>query len=208
MIYKKLLIGFFFIGAISMIVMTMHYYLAIDSGILKNKDIGGFSLYHLFFYSHITGGLIAITLGPFQLIQSVIKRKRLHRVMGYTYSTAVFVSSLTGLVIAQFAMGGIITTLGFSLLSVVWLVTLIGAILEVKNGNIQNHNHLMKVNYALTFSSITQRTILLFAFIPGLNFIPVYQSSAWFSWLFNLLIIFIIIKRKKNEVSIATTMGH
>ncbi|MEM9848712.1 MAG: hypothetical protein AAF847_12530, partial [Bacteroidota bacterium] len=50
--------------------------------------------------------------------------------------------------------------------------------------------------FALTFASITQRTILLFAFLPIIDFLTVYQISAWASWLFNLTLLAYVERRK------------
>ncbi|MEM6802533.1 MAG: DUF2306 domain-containing protein, partial [Bacteroidota bacterium] len=120
---------------------------------------------------------------------------------------AVLISSLGSLLIAPYAMGGWITHLGFSTLGILWFLSLILALRSILKGRIQAHKNWMYINYALTFSSITQRSILLFAFIPGIAFMPVYQLSSWLSWIINLTILslFFIPEVKSHlRISIST----
>lgn len=197
---NKLIIGFLLIGAISMLIMSLHYFSPEASGILKNKLLKDTLWYRFTFCTHIAFGLVAILLGPFQFIDSLVqKRSRIHKKIGYTYSLAVAISSLAGLVIAQFAMGGMITRVGFSCLSIIWFYSLFLALKSVFAGDIVEHEKWMKINYALTFSSITQRTILLFAFLPALSFMPVYQLSSWLSWILNLSIVLFFISKRSYQ---------
>ncbi|WP_173021357.1 DUF2306 domain-containing protein [Lewinella sp. W8] len=130
-------------------------------------------------------------LGPFQFSKRFLRqRPTRHRRVGYAYVVAVAVAGLSGLLIAQFAMGGIITQLGFSSLSILWLTSLYFAVSSILAGKVNQHQRWMTVNYALTFSSVTQRTILLFAFLPALDFLPVYRLSSWLCWVVNLLLVF------------------
>lgn len=194
---KHFLIGFFLLGAISMLIMSLHYFTQEDAGILKGKIIKDTLWYQICFYIHIALGLIAILVGPFQFLDWIIRKTNIHRKIGYLYVLAVGISSMTGLVIAQFAMGGIITRIGFSTLSILWLYSLIQAMRKVLSGDINAHQKWMRINYAFTFSSITQRLILLFAFIPSFSFMPVYQTSSWLSWMLNLGIVLYFINKNR-----------
>jgi len=91
----------------------------------------------------------------------------------------VFFSGFAGLIVAQFAMGGWITSVGFSVLSFLWLFTTIKAISSIRLGDISNHKKWMFLSYALTFSAITQRTLLLIPLWTETLFMPIYQLSAW-----------------------------
>ncbi len=112
---KFSLIAFLYFGALSMLIMSVHYFQGPDAGILKAKAVASSSLYLALFYTHITGGLVGISIGPFQFI----KRFRLtfpmaHKTIGMVYLMAIFSSGLTGLCIAPFAMGGPSAQLAFS----------------------------------------------------------------------------------------------
>ncbi|MEL6657264.1 MAG: DUF2306 domain-containing protein [Bacteroidota bacterium] len=197
---KNLLLGFLFIGAISMLAMSLHFFGGEDSGILRNKVVKDTTWYRLSFFTHITFGLVAILAGPFQFIGKLIqKRPRLHKGIGYLYSLAVVAASTTGLVIAQFAIGGTVTMIGFSILSILWFGSLVIALRKIYLRDVAAHMRWMKINFALTFSAITQRTILLFAFIPYFSFMPIYQLSSWLSWTFNLTLVLVVLGKKKES---------
>lgn len=187
---------FLFIGAISMVVMSLHYFQSDNAGILKRKKIADSFWYLFTFRTHIFLGLVAIVIGPFQFIKKIRTNfKTFHRVIGYIYAVSVFFSGLSGLIIAQFAMGGWITTIGFSLLSLTWLYTTIKAISSIRGGDVLNHKKWMFFSYGLTFAAITQRTLLLIPLFTEIPFIPIYQLSAWLPSLLNLSIAYLLFKR-------------
>ena len=192
---KIALIVFLFIGAMSMVIMSFHYFQSDSAGILKRKEIA-ISLWYLFtFRTHIVLGLVAILIGPFQFIKKIRNTYKIsHKVIGYVYTVSVLSSALAGLMIAQFAMGGWITTIGFSVLSIAWLFTTIMAIDSIRCGNVLNHKKWMFLSYGLTFAAITQRTLLLIPLLTEIPFIPIYQLSAWLPWLLNLSIAYYLYK--------------
>jgi uncharacterized membrane protein len=187
---------FLFIGAISMIAMSLHYFQSDSAGILKRKTIAESFWYLLTFRTHIFLGLVAISIGPFQFLKKIrFKYKNVHKVIGYIYTISVLLSGLSGLIIAQFAMGGWITTIGFSILSLMWIYTIIRAITSIRDGNVSQHKKWMFLSYGLTFAAITQRTLLLIPLLTEIPFIPVYQLSAWLPSLINLSIAYFLFKR-------------
>lgn len=176
--------------------MSFHYLQSNSTGILKNKAIAASFWYLLTFRVHVLFGIIAILIGPFQFIKGLrTKYSILHRVFGYIYLSSVLLSGLAGLIVAQFAMGGPITAVGFSMLAILWLYTTTKAIGAIKIGNIAKHKRWIFLSYALTFSAVTQRTTLLIPLLTDVPFIPVYQVSAWFPWMFNLAMASILYKR-------------
>ena len=194
--FKKLAIGFFLIGAMSMIIMSWHYLIEPASGILIKKAAAQYDWYKFIFRTHVLFGLIAISTGPFQLSNTLRRRNlSLHRSLGYLYSLSVGLSSLAGLGVAPHAMGGWISSLGFSILAVLWFSTLVLGVTAARKGDIIRHHMWMFLNYGLTFSAITQRTMLLLAFIPSLPFLSVYKASAWLPWMINVAIAYTIFLR-------------
>ena len=107
----------------------------------------------------------------------------------------MFLSGLSGLIIAQFAMGGWITTIGFSILSLMWIYTIIKAITSIRAGDVLHHKKWMFLSYGLTFAAITQRTLLLIPLLTDIPFIPIYQLSAWLPSLINLSIAYFLFRR-------------
>ena len=97
-----------------MAVMSLHYFQSDSAGILKRKEIADSFWYLFIFRTHIFLGLVAIVIGPFQFIKKIRNTYKIfHRIIGYIYTVSVLFSGISGLIIAQFAMGGWITTLGF-----------------------------------------------------------------------------------------------
>ncbi|MCH2081382.1 MAG: DUF2306 domain-containing protein [Saprospiraceae bacterium] len=197
--YKKLTLGFLLIGAISMLIMSTPYFETANAGILKYKILKDTPWYRMTFLIHILFGLFAILSGPLQFMGSIIRRKPIHKTLGYIYTLGVFIASISGLVIAQFAMGGITTQVGFSIMSLLWFSSLIIALQQIYAGNIKAHKRWMTISYAITFSAITQRSILLLAFIPTVSFMPVYQLSSWLSWMINLTIVLVFMPAEASR---------
>jgi len=197
---KTLLIGFFFLGAISMLVMSMHFFQHEISGILKYKDISSNPVYRLGFKSHILFGIIAIFTGPVQFLTNRRKKQlSFHRRLGYVYFASVLISSTMGLLVAQYAMGGILSTIGFSLLAIFWMLSAVLAVFSIRKGDIIAHKKWMFVNYGLTFAAITQRTLLLVPLIIDVQFIYVYRASAWLPWMLNTLIALYLFRRSEPK---------
>ena len=76
------------------------------------------------FLLHVGGGLTALLLGPWQFLSSIRRdRPGLHRWIGRTYVLAVLIGGTTGFFVAFSSTAGPRATAGFSILTVVWLVT-------------------------------------------------------------------------------------
>ncbi len=178
--------GFFLVGAITMIVMSLHYFQFDVTGILKGKEISDSSWYRLCLRTHILTGIFAMTIGPFQFIHKIrLHSVGMHRYIGYGYVINVALSGTMGLIVAQFAMGGWISVVGFSTLSVFWLWTTYAAIAAARRREIDKHKMWMYISYALTFAAIPQRTMLLLPLLTSIPFMIIYKFSAWLPWMMN-----------------------
>ena len=176
--------------------MSLHYFQSDSAGILKRKEIADSFWYILTFRTHIFLGLVAISIGPFQFLKKLrFNYKTVHKVIGYIYTISVLLSGMSGIIIAQFAMGGWITTVGFSLLSLIWIYTIVKAITYIRDGKVLEHKKWIFLSYGLTFAAITQRTLLLIPLWTEIPFIPIYQLSAWLPSLINLSIAYFLFRR-------------
>jgi len=170
------------------------------TGIVEDKTVKEEIWYNVILRIHIICGLIAIFSGPFQFVKSLRSHKlELHKKLGYIYVFCVTLSAVTGLIVAQFAIGGIISTLGFSSLSFLWIITIFFSIKTIRNKKVLEHRKWMFINYSLTFSSIPQRFLLVLAFIPNLSFINVYRMSSWVSWILSILIALYFLNRVSKK---------
>jgi len=190
---------FFWSGAITMLIMSMHYFQNHISGILKGKILVDQLWYHIVFRIHIVFGMIAMFAAPTQFSKTLRQRHILwHKRFGYIYVVSVFLSGLSGFVVAQFAMGGIMSRIGFTILSVIWLVSTYKAISSIIKKNIVGHQKWMIRSFALTFSAIPLRLMLLIPLFFNVEFIEIYKLASWLCWIINLTIAEVIISQNKG----------
>lgn len=139
---------------------------------------------------HVFSAVLALLLGPLQF-SAGIRRKHtsIHRWSGRLYlGVGVLVGGLAGLYIAQYAHGGVVSQLGFSLLAVLWLYTGWRAYLSVRAGAIAQHRIWMVRNFALTLAAVTLRLYVPASMLAGIEFAVAYQAIAWLCWVPNLLV--------------------
>lgn len=160
-------------------------------------------------YAHLIGGAFAIVTGPWQFRESLrARRPHLHRKLGWLYSLAVAVGGVAGLRLAMSSDGGLMTHIGFGLLGLAWLITLMIALVEVKQHDFEAHRVWMMRNYSLTLAAVTLRIELTIVGILGLSFPVAYQWISWLSWVPNLAIAEWYIQRSAaSQPDIATTAG-
>ena len=188
---------FLLVGAMSMLVMSTRYFQGEVVGVMKRKSVTQEAWYILAVQGHIALGLGAIFAGPFQFVKSIRQRSRVvHRWIGYSYVACVVASGSLSLVAAQFAMGGSVTRVGFSVLAAFWLYTIVKAVGAIRLGEVRKHERYMYINYGLTFAAITQRTLLLTVLLFGLDFMTVYRLSAWLPWMFNTCVAVFLFRRR------------
>jgi len=107
---------------------------------------------------HIGGAIFALALGPFQFLRGLRSRYlQLHRWMGRIYLLGVLTGGLSGLYLAFFSYGGVITHIGFGSLAVLWLATGLLAYRAIRARKIEVHRQWMTRNFALTFAAVTLR---------------------------------------------------
>lgn len=166
----------------------------------KTQELLADQLWNIGFYGHIVLGGIALLIGWMQFSSKLRrKRMRLHRTVGKIYVVTVLISGVCGIYIAQFATGGITNVIGFSLSGLVWLITTLLAYNAIKNGNIKAHQNFMIYSYAVCFSAVTLRIWLpLLMAITG-DFILAYLIVGWLSWVPNLAVAYLIIKRQQRK---------
>ena len=140
-------------------------------------------------YTHIFASVVALILGPFQFSERLRQRRpQLHRWLGRLYlGVGILLGGLAGLYMAQFAFGGWVSQLGFSLLAVGWLYTGLRAFLAVRRGHIAAHRAWMYYNFALTLAAVTIRLYLPIGGLLGISFPVWYPAVTWLCWVPNLL---------------------
>lgn len=173
-------------------------------GLLQHKTLELLidPLWNIGFYGHIVPAGIALLIGWIQFNKKWrAKNIHLHRTIGKVYVVSVIISSICSLYISLFATGGIASALGFTALSLVWLLSTTLAYKAIRKGNIIQHEKLMIYSYAACFAAVTLR-IWLPILTPFFgNFVDAYRVVAWLCWIPNLLVAYFIIQNKNKQLS-------
>ncbi|MNK22750.1 hypothetical protein D3C87_410310 [compost metagenome] len=166
---------------------------------IKQTEVTSRPEYLPIFYVHVYSSIFALMAG-FIAVFFDKKLKYLHRFSGRIYVfVTLFLSSLSGVYIGIFANGGLLAKVSFVLLGILWFYTTYKSYIEIRKGNIQQHQFWMWRSYALALSAITLRmwkVILVYLFHP--NPMDVYQIIAWLGWIPNLLFVEYLIKKQKR----------
>jgi uncharacterized membrane protein len=151
-----------------------------------------------FLMTHIIAAMLAILIGPFQFLPGLRKGRllKVHRWLGRAYLLSILFGGLSGLYMAQFAYGGLISELGFGVLACLWLYSGYRASRHIRNKEIDRHREWMIRNYALTFAGVMLRVwVPLSTMGFGADFTTAYVIIAWACWVPNLLVAEWIIRR-------------
>ncbi len=138
-------------------------------------------------YTHALVSALALIIGPFQVIPSWRKTHWLaHRWAGWVYVACAVVGSVSGIVVAERAQGGLAGRSGFTVLGVLWLVSTLGGIIAMACFHRRGlHEAFMQVSCALAYSAVTLRVLLPIAIFT--DFQRAYGAIAWLCWVLNLV---------------------
>ena len=172
----------------------------------KTTEVLSDNFWSIGFYGHIIFGGIALAIGWIQF-NNKWRRKNisLHRKIGKIYIIAVLISGVCGVFIGYFATGGIVSSVGFISLGIIWLGTTTGSFIAIKNGNIYKHQVLMIYSYAACFAAVTLRIWLPLLIISIGEFLPAYRIVAWLCWVPNIIAAYFIVKGMKIKKVIPKT---
>jgi len=149
------------------------------------------------FYGHILLGGLALAIGWVQFSKK-IRNANLgrHRTIGKVYVISVLISGSCGVFIAFNATGGLVTTLGFMSLGLIWLYTTLKAYFAVREGDIALHEGLMIYSYAACFAAVTLRIWLPLLTLSLQDFTTAYRIVAWLCWIPNIIFAYFWVRRK------------
>jgi uncharacterized membrane protein len=188
----RIIIAFFAIniGLYPCIYLFYHRFGPLQS---KSEALLSSIVYNTGFYTHISLGGLALLIGWLQFLPKLRKRHwKLHRQIGRVY------------VIAVYATGGIIATLGFMGLGITWLCTTLKAYISIKNKQVTQHQQMMTYSYAACFAAVTLRVYLPLLMLLFHNFTTAYLIVSWLCWLPNIVVTYFI-SRQLKPVKAETT---
>lgn len=161
------------------------------------------------FLIHISGGMIALLVGPVQFLKGLrIRYPIAHRFLGRVYMLGVLAGGLAGLYLATASLGGLPTHLGFGALAVLWLASAFMAFNHIRQGDVQAHRQWMIRNYSLTFAAVTLRLELPLLIVAGLKFERAYILVSWLCWLPNILVVEAYLRNLKSRNKVNEPLGE
>lgn len=149
------------------------------------------------FYGHILFGGVALLIGWVQFSKK-LRNANLqgHRTIGKVYVVAALISGVCGIFIALNANGGLVTTLGFMSLGLLWLYSTAKAFFAVRSGDLPLHQGMMIYSYAACFAAVTLRLWLPLLTFVFQDFTMAYRIVAWLCWVPNMIFAYFWVRRK------------
>ena len=184
---------------------SIYFFIPRKFGLLQSKSDAVLNniFWNIEFYTHIILGGLALLIGWTQFRLNLrTNNLKLHRQIGKVYVITSLLSAVAGIYIALFATGGLITSLGFICLGIIWFYTTLRAYIEIKNKRIDKHQNMMIYSYAACFSAVTLRIYLPLLNILFHDFIKAYIVVAWLCWIPNIIVAYFLVKqlqRKKDK---------
>jgi hypothetical protein len=177
---------------------AVYFFIDRKFGLLSSKSDALLTniFWNMGFYVHIVAGGIALLVGWIQFNTKFRNlRISLHRKIGKVYIVSVLLSSTAGIGIAFFATGGILSSLGFICLGLVWFCTTLKSYISIRKKQIEQHQKMMIYSYAACFAAVTLRIWLPLLTIGIGNFTTAYTLTAWLCWVPNIAAAYLISKR-------------
>jgi len=202
---KKLVWWIFALSCIAIGLYPLVYvFVSQNFGLLSTKNPALLKdlIWNVGFYGHITFGGLALLIGWMQFSKNIrVNYGFLHKRLGKVYLISVLISGLCGFFIGLFATGGIISSLGFLSLDILWLSSSLLAYVAIRKGKYLQHEYLMILSYSACFGAVTLRIWLpLLSHWYG-DFITAYRIVAWLSWIPNVFVAMLIIYYKTKKRS-------
>jgi len=148
--------------------------------------------------THTLFGPIALVLGLVNLLPAMRVRRRwtAHRWIGRVYLVSGLALGIAGLSLSLHAAGGIGARVGFGLLAIGTLTTVVQGYRAIKRRNVRLHREWMLRSYGMIFAAVTLRIWLPLLIIAHQGeFLPAYRWVAWLSWVPNVLLVEWVIRR-------------
>lgn len=151
---------------------------------------------------HVSGGLLALVLGPFQFWAGFRnKYLKIHRLMGKLYLTAILIGTISSTSLAWTTGLAIHWTWAFSLqmLAFAWFCTAAMAFVSIKRRKFQQHKEWMIRSYVVTFAFVIFRWLAAMPSIIELgSFVERGPTLIWISWAIPLFLTEIVLQWNKK----------
>jgi hypothetical protein len=161
-----------------------------DYGILPEKtEARKDLLWNICFYIHLPEGSLCLCLPWIGFMRRYSSyARRLHWLMGrlYVYTTIIVVCP-TGMYLAIYAKGGLLTTLGFLLQGLLLALYTMKSYQHITGGDVQKHVRYMILSYSVATVVLTFRVLHIAFFMLNVPYQQNYAISQWLGLSLNLL---------------------
>ena len=153
---------------------------------------------------HLSGGMLAILLGPFQFISKFRNRYlKTHRLLGKIYIIAIIIGSLCAFYMS-FTVArqvNIAWCIALFFLAFPWLISVLMAYRMIRNKRVQQHREWMIRSYVVTFAFVSFRFIEESSIARSLmeTFEERGPTVIWISWAVPLFITEVILQWNKKK---------
>ncbi len=149
---------------------------------------------------HITTGIVALLIGPFQLWMGFTGRRLpLHRTLGKVYMGAILISSMAAYYLAFNTSISWVFGVGLAGLATAWLTTTGMALAAIRRRLFEQHKEWMVRSYVVTFGFVFFRMFVgaTEAAGVGATIFERLSAASWFCWAAPLLVTEAIIQGRK-----------
>ncbi len=145
---------------------------------------------------HAGFGATALITGPWQFMPRVRARwPRVHRNLGKVYIASCLIGGVAGLMLAMGSSAGPIARAGFGMLALTWIPINANGWRLAMAGRYVEHREWMIRSFAITFGAVLLRAYLPAAQAMGIEFLPAYRAISWLSWVPNLIVAELYLRR-------------
>ena len=183
-------------ACLSVGVAIFSYRLLLPGQPIVSPDILGNLFARPWLAVHALGSATALLVGMFQFLPAVRRARGLHRWLGRIYAAGCIVGGAAGLVMSFGSTAGPIAGLGFGLLAVCWIYATTQAWRFARARRFDEHRRWMIRSFAMTFAAVTLRLYLPVAPMLGFDFMDGYRLTAWVSWIPNLIVVELWMRRR------------
>jgi uncharacterized membrane protein len=166
------------------------------------------------FIAHAVFSAIALIVAPFQLWQAppAPARRVVHRTLGRVYVACCICGGVSALLIAPDVESGMVATVGFSVLAVVWIVTTTLALRSAVQRDIAAHRIWVWRSVALTLSAVSLRVQMIASeMVLGLDYGQISHVLAWSCWLPQVFLVELNVQLangKRTGLTVSLTEGE
>lgn len=147
---------------------------------------------------HVAAAGTALLVGVFQFLPAIRARRTLHRMLGRIYATACVLGGAAGFMLALGTTAGPLAAWGFGLLAPAWIYTTVQGVRAARDRRLGDHRRWMIRSFALTFAAVTLRLYIPLGILAGLSFEQIYVATAWISWVPNLVLAELYLRRRSS----------